>query len=150
MVAEASLDRSVTPPRVIYSDALAFFDSVGWIGDTTGPRQKLDLPTDAVWDVQGDTLLVKPRTPYTAGGRTFAPDALLACRLSAFLDGDRHFDILCEPGPRRSLETFFWAGDRLVLSILDDLVPRFEILERAGDGFWCGGEKGTLRLVKRA
>ena len=135
MVADAALDRSATPPRVMYTEALAFFDSVGWLGDTAGPRQKLDLPTDAVWDVHRDTLLVKPRTPYAAAARTFAPDALLACRLSAFLDGDRDFDVLCEPGPRRSLEAFFWAGDRLILSILDDLVPRFEMLTRDGAGW---------------
>lgn len=136
MVAEASVDRSVAPARVVYTDWVAFFDRAGWLGDDAGPRTRLDLPTDAEWICRNDTLLVKPRTPYEVAGRVFAPDTLLAAPLGRFLEGERSFDVLFEPGPRRSLEGFSWSGDRLLLSILDDLAPRFErlILDASG---WC-------------
>src|SRR5262249_10157653 len=36
--------------------------------------------------------------------------------------------VLFEPGPRRSLQGSFWSRDQLVLSILDNLQPVFEVL----------------------
>ena len=135
MAAHGGVDRSTPEHRIWFTDTIAFFDSVGWLGDRGGPRRKIDLPTDAVSEVHGDVLLVKPRTPWTVAGATHAPDELLAASLSGFLAGERRFARLFEPAPRRSLEGFFWAGDRLVLSILDDLVPRFELHERVGDAW---------------
>ncbi len=135
MAAWGVVDRSVSPARAIYMDRLAFFDSVGWLGDRTGPKQRLDVPTDAGWSIHGDTLLVKPRTPWTVEGRMHVPDELIAASLSGFIAGARDFDVLFEPGPRRSLEDFFWAGDKLVLSVLDDLVPRFVLLTPDGAGW---------------
>lgn len=137
MAAHGGVDRSTPEHRIWFTDTIAFFDAAGWLGDRGGPRRKLDLPTDAVWEVHGDVLLVKPRTPWTVAGTTHAPDELLAASLSGFLAGERRFDRLFEPGPRRSLEGFFWAGQRLVLSILDDLVPRFERFALV-DGRWQG------------
>ena len=113
MAAWATVDRSVEPSRAVFMDRVAFFDSIGWLGDRTGPKRRIDVPTDAEWFVYRDTLLVKPRTPWTVAGRTHAPDELLACPLSRFLSGQRHFEVLFEPGPRRSLKGFFWARDRL-------------------------------------
>ena len=133
MAAQAFVDRSGAEPRIWFTEAIAFFDHAGWLGDPSGPKHRLDLPTDAQWDVHGDVLLVKPRTPFGVSGRTHPPDTLLAFPLSGFLAGERSCDVLFEPAPRRSLEAFFWTGDRLVLSVLDDLVPRFALLSRAGD-----------------
>ncbi len=135
MAAWAGIDRSAKPERIVFLDRFAFFDSVGWLGGRNGPEVKLDLPTDANWEVHDDTLLVKPRTAFTVEGRTYAPDELLAFPLSRFLAGDRRAEVLFEPGPRRTLEEFFWAGDRLVLSILDDLVPRFILLMQEGEAW---------------
>ncbi|MGO9475575.1 MAG: hypothetical protein ACLPWS_19545 [Rhodomicrobium sp.] len=42
--------------------------------------------------------------------------------------GDRRFTKLFEPAARRALQGLFWSGDRLVLSILDNLKPVFEVL----------------------
>ena len=36
--------------------------------------------------------------------------------------------MLFEPGERRALEGFFWCDGRLVLAILDELRPVFEVL----------------------
>ncbi len=146
MAASAFVDRSVVEPRVWFTDAVAFFDHVGWLDDADGVRRRIDLPPDARWDVHGDVLLVKPRTPFVLDGRRVAADELLACPLSAFLAGDRSFEVLFEPGPRRSLEGFFWAADKLVLSVLDDLVPRFTLLTRSGERW----ERRELDALPRA
>ena len=44
--------------------------------------------------------------------------------------------MLFEPAERRVLQGFFWSGGRLVLSILDDLKPVFEVLTPS-DGGWA-------------
>ena len=135
MSAWGHVDRSSTPPRLWFTSKPGFFDAAVWLGDRGGPRRRIDLPTDAVWDVHGDMLLVKPRTAWAVGGRGYAPDQLLGLSFARFLDGDRAFEVLFEPGPRRSLDGFFFAGDRLVLSVLDDLAPRFSLVTVEG-GAW--------------
>src|ERR1700733_13607381 len=47
--------------------------------------------------------------------------------LSAYLAGDRNFTIVFEPGPRLALQGWFWSAGRLVLPILDELRPVFEV-----------------------
>ncbi len=114
--------------RVIFVDRSGFFDTIVWIGDRNGPKQRIDLPTDALHDWHRGWLAVKPRTAWTVGGRTYAPDTVVGISFAAFLSGDRSFAVLFEPGERRSLQGFFWSGGMLVLSILDNLKPVFEIL----------------------
>ncbi|MBL8690622.1 MAG: S9 family peptidase [Rhodospirillaceae bacterium] len=114
--------------RVIFVDRSGFFDTIVWVGDRNGPKQRIDLPTDALHDWHRGWLAVKPRTLWAVGGRTFAPDTVVGISFAAFLAGDRNFAVLFEPEERRSLQGFFWSGGMLVLSILDNLKPVFEIL----------------------
>ena len=60
---------------------------------------------------------------------------MLGISFAAFLDGDRRFTKLFEPAERRALQGFFWSGDHLVLSILDDLKPVFEAVTPSADGW---------------
>ena len=78
---------------------------------------------------------MKRRTAWTIGDQTHPPDTLLSISLPAFLAGDRGFTKLFEPGARRSLQGFFWCGDQLILSILDELKPVFEALTPTETGW---------------
>jgi prolyl oligopeptidase len=135
MGAFSGVDRTGDVPRVWFSERLDFFNSRLWLGDETGARSKLDLPTDIWMDAHRDWLVVKPRTAWTAGGQTHAPDTVLGISLSSFLSGDRNFTVVFEPGPRRALQGFFWAAGKLVLSILDELQPVFEVLTPSSNGW---------------
>jgi prolyl oligopeptidase len=55
--------------------------------------------------------------------------------LARFLAGVRDFAVLFEPAERRALQHFFWCHGRLVLSILDELQPVFEVLTPS-EGAW--------------
>ncbi len=123
MSAWAGYDRATN--RVIYGEQIAFFDARYQLGDRTGPQQAIDLPTDARFTWHRGWLAVKPRTPWTVGATTYAADTVLGIGLDAFLAGDRGFTVLFEPTARRSLQSFFWAGEALVLSVLDELRPVF-------------------------
>ncbi len=114
--------------RVAFVEQTGFFDACISLGDIDGPRQTLDLPTDAELNWLHDWLVVRPRTPWTVAGILYAPDTVLGIGLAAFLAGDRNFTVLFTPQPRVAVQGVFWAGDRLVISILDELRPIFEVV----------------------
>jgi prolyl oligopeptidase len=135
MAAYCDIDRTGAQLRVWFVERLDFFNYNLWLGDETGARSKLDLPTDIWTQAHQDWLVVKRRAAWTVAGQTFAPDTVLGISLSAFLAGDRHFTVVFEPGPRRALQGFFWSAGRLVLSILDEMRPLFEVLTPSANGW---------------
>ncbi len=68
-------------------------------------------------------------------GQTYAADTVLVISLAAFLQGNRQFEVLFEPSPRRALQGLFWSAGRLVLSILNELRPFFEICSPSDKGW---------------
>ena len=50
------------PPtsQIIFGERTGFFDTTAWLGDRDGPKQRLDLPTDA-WYALGTRLAGGPR-----------------------------------------------------------------------------------------
>ena len=136
MAVSADLDREAADERIEFVERLGFFDAVVWIGDRNGPKTRIDVPTDSSVEWHRGWLAAKRRTPWTVGGATYPPDTVLGISFGAFLAGDRHFTKLFEPAERRALQGFFWSGGRLVLSILDDLKPVFEVLTPS-EGGWA-------------
>jgi prolyl oligopeptidase len=127
----ASLDRNVGEERVWFIEKPGMIHANVRIGDRDGPRTRVDLPTDCWAQVAGDWLAVKPRTAWTIGTETYPPDTVIGTSFSAFLAGERCFTRLFEPKDRSVLQGYFWCGGRLVLSILDDLKPVFEVITPA-------------------
>ena len=133
MAVGADLDRDAG--YVWFSERLGFFDEIVWIGDATGPKTRIEVPTDASVTWHRGWLAAKRRTPWTIGDETYPPDTVLGISFAAFLAGDRHFTKLFEPAERRALQSFFWCGSRLILSVLDDLKPVFEALTPSEAGW---------------
>ncbi|WP_315781287.1 prolyl oligopeptidase family serine peptidase [Bradyrhizobium sp. SZCCHNPS1003] len=131
------VDRSVAPARVWFAEGIDFFNQHLWLGDGSGARTKLDLPTDCWMSAHGDWMAVKLRQPWTVGEVTHPADVVLGLRLSAFLAGRRDFTRVFEPAQRRALQGLSWAGDRLVLSILDELRARFEVWTPSPEAWSC-------------
>jgi len=142
MAAYCDIDRTGTNPRVWFIDRLDFFNFNLWLGDETGAKFKLDLPTDIWLQVHRDWFVVKRRTAWTVDGQTYAPDTVLGISLSAYLAGDRNFAVVFEPGPRRALQGLFWSAGKLVLPILDELQPVFEVWTPSGNGWDRAGIPG--------
>ena len=65
MAVWADLDREAEGERVWFVERLGFFDAVVWIGDRTGPKTRIDLPTDVWVQWHRGWLAVKRRTPWT-------------------------------------------------------------------------------------
>lgn len=143
MHAYAMVDRSAPEPRILFEDQQAFFETVVHVGDITGPRQKVALPSDAWWRINRDFIAIKPRTAWVVDGITYPPDTLCGARFSDILHGRLRLEVLFEPGDRRSLKGFFWAGKTLIVSILDNLRPTFTAFDTAG-GQWQKTELASL------
>ncbi len=135
MSAWASRDPNTSGERILFAEQIGFFDSSVHIGDRGGPRTLVDVPTDAWFHWHRGWIAVRPRTPWTIGGKTYGSDTVLGMDLDGFLDGKRDFTLLFEPLPRRSLQGFFWCAGRLILSISDNLAPVYDILTPSTDGW---------------
>lgn len=129
------VDRTGQWPRVWFFDHLDFFNLDVWLGTETGGSVKLDLPSDIWLRAHRDWLVVKLRSAWSIAGVTHPPDTVLGMSLSDFLAGDRSFTTVFAPGPRRALQGLFWADDKLVLSILDELRPVFETCTPSSAGW---------------
>lgn len=140
------VDLTAAIPRIWFVERLGFFDVNLWLGDERGAKTRLDLPTDIWMEADQDWLVVKRRVAWTVEGQDYAPDTVLGISLSAFLAGDRHFTIVFEPAPRLALQGFFWSAGRLVLSILDELKPVFEVLTPSATGWTRTGLPGLPKI----
>ncbi|MBN8989996.1 MAG: S9 family peptidase [Rhizobiales bacterium] len=130
-----NVDDSGPTRRAWFVDQMDFFNFAILLGNESGPTSKLELPTNVWMLAHRDWFAVKPRENWAVAGRTHAADTLLCISLSAYLAGDRNFTIVFEPGPRRALQGFFWAAGKLVLSILDELRPAFEVCTPSANGW---------------
>jgi len=135
MAVWADVDRETEEELLVLVERVGFFDAIVWIGDRTGPKTRIDLPTDASVEWHRGWLAVKRRIAWTIGDQSYPPDTVLGISLPSFLAGDRRFTKLFEPAERRALQGFFWSGGRLHLSILDDLKPVFEALTPSETGW---------------
>ncbi|WP_439371837.1 prolyl oligopeptidase family serine peptidase [Bradyrhizobium sp. DASA03120] len=129
------VDDTVPAQRIWFIDQSDFFNFRTSIGTTAGATTKLDLPSNIWMQTHGDWLSVKPRATWSVAGHTYEADAMLGISLSAFLAGSREFTVLFEPEPRRAVQGFFWTGGKLVLSILDELQPVFEVCTPSASGW---------------
>jgi prolyl oligopeptidase len=130
-----NVDDSGPTRRAWFVDQMDFFNFTVFLGNESGPTSKLELPTNVWMLAHRDWFAVKPREAWTVAGRTFAADTVLCISLSAYLAGGRDFTVVFEPEPRRALQGFFWIAGKLVLSILDELRPVFEICTPSANGW---------------
>ena len=130
MSAWAQFDRDTG--HLVFGEKTGFFDDVIWVGDRTGPKRRVPLPTDATMQWQRDWLAVSGRTAWRAGEAMVRPDEVVVTRLGRLLadepEAAPEFRTVFEPGPRRALQGFFWVDGKLVLSVLDELRPCYLVL----------------------
>ncbi len=85
---------------------------------------KIDVPDDASFATWHDWALVTLRTPWTVGGKTWPAGALLVTGLADFRAGKRDFQLLFEPRPSASLESYTATKSALFVLELEDVKSR--------------------------
>ena len=75
--AGAAVDRDTPEERVWFVEKPGLIETNYWMGDRTGARVKIDVPSDAnIW-VHGDWLVVKLRAAWTFADETFKADSVI-------------------------------------------------------------------------
>jgi prolyl oligopeptidase len=110
-----------------------------------GTRVLLDVPPDADTDMERAWLLVRTRSPWTVGatheqGVEYPAGALLAFGAEDYLAGGRELTVLFTPTASRSLAGWSWTRNHLVLTLLDDVATRLEVLTPPSRGDRPGAE----------
>src|SRR5207302_4699956 len=100
---------------------------------------RVEKPLDAEASVHREWLLIRLRTAWAVGGRTYPAGALLAADFEAFLKGGRAFDVLFEPTERKSLASFSPTRNHILLNELDNVRSRLYVLGRK-NGAWTRTE----------
>ena len=127
MACWASVDEEDPDRRLLFVDQIDFYHYDLWIGDLTGAKTKIDLPSDAWAWWQRGWFAIQPRSEWTLGEITYPAGTVLGIGLDDFLGGSRDMQVLFEPGPRRICSGFSWVDGKLLVSVMDDLKPRHEI-----------------------
>jgi prolyl oligopeptidase len=112
-----------------------FFTQEIFLLGKDGSKKKIDIPDDAESSVNREWLLVKPRSPWTVGGKTYAAGALLAASFDDYMAGKRELTVLFEPTPTTSLAEHEWTRHHLILNVLDNVKNRLYLLTPQ-DGKW--------------
>jgi prolyl oligopeptidase len=115
---------------------LAFYDSETYLRGSDGKLRKLDVPNDAITDVQREWLLIEPRTAWTVDGKTYTSGSLLVAKFDDFIAGKRALTELFVPTARTSLAEHSWTRHHLILNVMDDVVSKLEVLTPQADGSW--------------
>ncbi len=79
---------------------------------------QLDVPNDVELVFFGDWMVLKITTDWTVGGTTYHQGSLVAIEVDRFLDGEREFITLVEPGDRSSITSISVTEDALLVNLL--------------------------------
>jgi prolyl oligopeptidase len=96
---------------------------------------KIEKPDDATAGTFMDQLLLRLRTDWTVGGKTFPAGALLATDFEASLNGERKFELLFDPTERKSLAATSETKNYLIVNELDNVRNHLYVLQREA-GRW--------------
>jgi prolyl oligopeptidase len=96
---------------------------------------RIDKPASANASVHRDLLLIELREDWSAGGGTWPAGALLATDLEGHLRGERRFEVLFEPGERRSLAGYSPTRNHILVNELDNVRNRVYVASRH-EGGW--------------
>jgi len=100
-----------------------------------GKYRKVEVPDDAIAGVQREWLMIELRSPWTAGGKTYAAGSLLAAHFDEFMNGGRKLTVLFKPTATTSLAGAGWTRHHLILNVLDDVKNKLTVLTPA-KGAW--------------
>jgi prolyl oligopeptidase len=116
------------------SRGVTFFTSEEYLrqGDQWTP---IDKPADALLSTCEDQLLLRLRSDWKVNGSTYPSGSLLAADFKQYLQGDRHFETLFLPTPRKSLAGTSATKNYLVVNELDNVKNRLYALQHK-NGQW--------------
>ncbi len=100
-----------------------------------GKLIKIEKPDDAIANAHRDLMIVRLRSAWTVGGKTYPAGAVLATDFDGYMKGERKFDVLFQPSERTSLAGMTFTKNYIIVNELDNVRNRLVVLSRK-DGQW--------------
>jgi prolyl oligopeptidase len=110
---------------------LDFYRTEQYLLTSSGDLVRIEIPEDAWCGVHRDWMLMRPRSAWTVGHRTYPAGALLAADFDGYLAGRRELTVLFEPDDRTSLGSWAWTRNHLILVLLRDVRTQVHVLTPA-------------------
>ncbi|HET6604456.1 MAG TPA: prolyl oligopeptidase family serine peptidase [Xanthomonadaceae bacterium] len=121
--------------QIVYR-GITFYTRQYFLRDAgSGELTRVEVPEHAELSVWGPWLLVEPKEDWTVGEHTWPQGALLVTGVDEYLAGKREFEVLYEPGPRKSLAGYEGTRDHLLVLELDNVTDRLYEW-KVQDGQW--------------
>jgi prolyl oligopeptidase len=98
---------------------------------------KIEKPEDADAGVWDDEIVLRLRSDWNVGGKTFKKGSLLTTGFKPFLDGKREMQVLFEPTREASLASWTGTKTKLVINVLRDVKNEVTVFTRQ-NGKWTG------------
>jgi prolyl oligopeptidase len=123
------------------SRSLTFFTNDIWIR-RGNEWVKIDKPADARVETFMDQILLRLRSDWTVGGKTYRAGSMLAADFAAYLRGAPEFAVLFEPSERKALASTSETKNYLILNELDNVRSKVFALKR-DNGQWARSQLMT-------
>lgn len=120
---------------------ITFYVSRTWLFDN-GKLVRLEIPEDAYMWMFEDIMILKLQTDWEVGETTYGAGSAISIEMERFLDGDRNFAALHDPGDRETIENFLVGKDFVYFTALENVQGRLYRC-RYVDGSW---QKAPLKL----
>ncbi|MDE2047616.1 MAG: S9 family peptidase [Betaproteobacteria bacterium] len=120
--------------RTLLGRAIDFYNDETYLLQG-GKLVKIDKPSDAAFTPFKQWALLKLRSDWAVGGRTYKAGSLLIEPFDAYMSGERRFDVLFEPTATTSLSSMVFTRNAIVLDVLDNVASRLEEWRREGDAW---------------
>ena len=124
----AAFDPTPEFERTLLWQATSFYTNELSLWQPDGSIVHLPVPASAETDLHREWMTVLLREPWELPHQTHQAGTLLGIRLADFLQGSRDFAVLFEPTPTTSLVDMTWTLRHLVLTVLDDVRHRVDVL----------------------
>lgn len=111
-----------------------FFTNEIYLLTKKGP-QKVDKPDGAKLRVWKDHALIELRADWAIGGEMWQAGSLLVADFDAWMAGDRTLEPLFVPTETAALDRVEMTANHLVITILDMVSSRVEVLTPTADGW---------------
>ncbi|NNH74855.1 S9 family peptidase [Nocardia uniformis] len=131
----AGYDRTPGYERHFVGRATDFFNEEVYLLGADDSLRPLEVPSDASESWYRETLLVRLKSPWEVGGRTYSAGALLAIEFEQFLGGARDFEVIFEPDAHTALHGYGWTENHLLLITLEDVQTKLYVLTPGPDGW---------------
>lgn len=129
--------------------SLDFYRKEVFVLNGQGDKIRIEVPDDAWVSGHREWLLIKLSSEWQLGDQRYPSGALLAANFNDYLAGKRSLSVLFTPSASVALSGYASTRDHLILSIMDNVVNRLEVLTPLGNQWQSRplGQPGAVNTI---